>query len=648
MTYIVQHLESLSFDILGLSTICSSYPLTLRIAREVKRLHPRVKIVLGGPQASGVDIPTMEAFPFVDFVVRGEAEITFPFLLEVLSGTDFFTELEKIPGITFRRGTDIIRNPNAPPILDLDRLPLPAYYLDPSIKEYKAISLESGRGCPFNCTFCSTSDFFNRKFRLKSPQKLIEQMKFVKDLYGINNISLTHDNFTINRKKVVEFCEALLKSGEEFHLSCSSRTDHIDDELIALMTKAGCKGIFFGIETGSARLQQVIKKKLNLSDAVMRIQCADQHGIKTAVSLITAFPDETREDLRDTVHFLVDLLRFNNVEPQLALLAPLAESPIHAMYKNKLVLDYIYSEMSFQDWKQDTVDIEMIQANPEVFPNFYSIPTSHMDRMYFKEVRDFVTALQTWFRWLPLALLLDSGDMLKVFDMWRIWQNNKFKDNFDFNCSEVPYYSHKQFPKDFLEFVRTCYNNEIATAKTVISAIIEVGNLFLTQDSELATESPEKLEVFSSTSFPYKPKGLHVAQLNVDYKELLQCLRNKKILKQVSVKNVTIAFRIINPEQMEIDMRLLSPLSVELLDMCDGSRTVSDIIYQFSLLKAHVEGVPAEKVCFLVLSQLFKQGLIEVSSRPMNKTPAGKFGADSAWCSALNEVGDRFRDIVGD
>jgi radical SAM superfamily enzyme YgiQ (UPF0313 family) len=203
LTFIVQYLESLSFEILGLSTICSSYPLTLRIAREVNRLHPSIKIILGGPQASVVDIQTMKAFPFIDFVVRGEAEETFPLLLEALSVTNVSIKLENLPGITFRRGNEIIHNSNAPPILDLDSLPLPAYYLDPNIKEYKNIPLEIGRGCPFNCTFCSTNDFFNRRFRFKSPQKMIEQMKLVKDMYGINHIDLMHDNFTAYRKKVM-------------------------------------------------------------------------------------------------------------------------------------------------------------------------------------------------------------------------------------------------------------------------------------------------------------------------------------------------------------------------------------------------------------------------------------------------------------
>jgi len=620
LTFVIQHIETLSFDILGLSTICSSFPFTIQIAQEVKKFHPNVKIILGGPQASLVDIPTMKAFPFIDFVVRGEAEDTFPLLLEAFSSMNSSLELEKIRGITFRKGTEITRNPNASPILDLDSLPLPSYYLDPNITEYKSLPLEVGRGCPFNCVFCSTSDFFNRKFRLKSPQKIIEQMKFIKDTYGINKINFIHDNFTVNRKKVVEFCESLLRCEEEFSWSCSARADQIDDELIALMAKVGCKGIFFGIETGSARLQRVIKKKLNLSDALLRIQCADQHGIYTAVSLITAFPEETKDDLRDTINFFVDMLRFNNVEPRINILAPLAGTQIHSKYKNKLVLDRIYSEMSFQGFKQNQADFEMIQAYPEVFPNFYSIPTTHVDRAYFKEVRDFVAATYWWFRWLPLALFQDNGDMLNVFDRWRMWRASQPMDN---SAGELPYYRSRQFAKDFIEFVLTCYNKEMATAKTVISTIVDIENFLLPIVRNLPAELHEEHRIFSLASFPYKPAGLKVAQLNVDYKELIQCLRSKTSLKQVSANNTTIAFRVFDQEQKEVNVRLLNPLSKELLDMCDGSRTVKDIIYQFSSLKAHIDGIDgisSEKVCFFGLIQLYKQELIEVSSRQIKKT----------------------------
>lgn len=619
LTFAVKHIKSLSFDILSLSTICSSYPLTLRLAQEIKKFNPYIKIILGGPQASVVDISTMKAFPSIDIIVRGEGEVTFPLLLETLSNADPFPELETVKGITFRKGTEIIRNPDAYPLPDLDTLPLPAFYLDPGIKEYKKIPLEVGRGCPFNCTFCSTSEFFNRKFRFKSPERMIEQMKFIKDNYGINQIDFTHDNFTVNRKKVVQFCEALLNCGENFCWTCSARTDQVDDDLIALMAKAGCKGIFFGIETGSSRLQQIINKNLNLSDAIQRIQCANSYGIKTTVSLIIAFPEETKDDLKGTVNFYVDLLRFENVEPQLSLLVALAGTQIYKRYKDQLVLDNVYSDISYQGWKQDPVDFEMIRANPEVFPNFYSIPTSHMDRLYFNEVRFFFNAIKLWFRWLPVVLLQDSGDMLNVFDRWRAWRTGKFitdQADLDLDAYKV-YYSRRQFSKDFIEFILSCYNNEIAKTKNVISTIIETENLFFTSVDIPATELYEKEETFSLTSFPHKPKNLHVVQLNIDYKELIECLRDKRSIEHVPAKNVTIAFRKTDQKDLEMDMRILSPLSEELLNMCDGSHNVNDIVYQFSSQKAQVDGIPPNKMCYFGLSELFHQGLIELSSQPV-------------------------------
>src|SRR5712691_1032958 len=110
------------FDFFGFSTVCSSYPLTLRIAAEVKRLHPESVVALGGPQASVVDISTMRAYPFIDLVVRGEAEQTLPDLVDALAGQ---SSPAAVPGITFRRNKDIVRSPDGPLVLVLDALPFP-------------------------------------------------------------------------------------------------------------------------------------------------------------------------------------------------------------------------------------------------------------------------------------------------------------------------------------------------------------------------------------------------------------------------------------------------------------------------------------------------------------------------------------------
>jgi radical SAM superfamily enzyme YgiQ (UPF0313 family) len=618
--YAAEHLKPLSFDAFGFSSICSSYPLTLRLAQEVRRSNMDAWILLGGPQASVVDVATMRAFPCVDFVVRGEADDTFPALLGLLS-RPAAGGWEGIPGITFRSGDDVIRNPNAPAVRDLDRLPLPAFDVDPKIRERDGIHLEIGRGCPFACTFCSTNDFFRRNFRLKSTWKTIEEMRWIKQQYGFDYFSFVHDMYTIDRKKVVEFCQALLELGERFTWGCSARTDCIDDELIALMAGAGCNGIFFGIETGSDRMQRVIHKKLDLAEARKRIQCADRHGVDMAVAFIIGFPEETRDDLRDTIHFFIDSLRYDHAQPQISLLAPLAATPIYHHYKEQLVFDHIFSDMSHQGWRQDPAELEMIQTYPDIFPNFYAVPLTWLDRGYLRELEDFVTYLATWFRWLPIALLQDRGDFLEVFDRWRRWLTERSASEADEDgadeeiMSRAPYYSQRRFWKEFAEFVRTCYLKEMATAQTAIEILCRTEGLSYSAAPKCSSRSITETDCWTEGCVPYQPENLHILELEIDYKELIECLRNRGDLSRVPQRRSTIVYRPIGEKLVQVWQ--LAPLSATLLRLCDGKRAVRDIIREFSLLETDVDEIPVEKVGFFSLMRLREEGFIGLSTGPV-------------------------------
>jgi radical SAM superfamily enzyme YgiQ (UPF0313 family) len=610
--FVMERLKPLSFDVFGFSSICSSYPLTLRLAQQVKNLNPNSRVVLGGPQASVVDEATMRAFSCVDYVLRGEAEHTFTALLEYLARPAGSAKLERLPGLTFRRGDDLVRNSNAPVLEDLDSLPLPAFDLDPDLKNRESVYLELGRGCPFACTFCSTNDFFRRNFRLKSPSTMVQQMKLVKEESGIGNFSLIHDMFTVDRKRVVAFCDAILSCEDKFTWACSARTDCIDDELIDLMARAGCRGIFFGIETGSDRLQHAIKKNLDLPEALQRIECADRHGIKTAVALITAFPDETLDDLRDTIHFFIDSLRFDHAAPQLSLLAPLAGTPIQTIYREQLTLDYVFSDISHQGWQQDSAELEMIKAYPDVFPNFYAIPTSHLPRGYFKEIRDFVTYLATWFRWLPVAILQDSGDLLKVFDTWRTWLAGKDADDSEPTFDPAPYYCCRRFRNDFLEFVRTCYLEQSATARDAIEVLLQTEGGGEVADPIPASSGAARLDAFDVSCLPFQHRNVVAMELSVDYKELIERLRAKADLMRLPKQKVTIVFR--PKDQWRTEVWQLAPSSAALMRLCDGKRTVQEVVDEFALLAGDTDGVAIEKVCLFGLMLLRQEGLIGISS----------------------------------
>jgi radical SAM superfamily enzyme YgiQ (UPF0313 family) len=612
--FAVDHLLARDFDVAGFGTICSSYPLTLRLAQGLRQARPGVRILLGGPQASVVDVPTLERFPCVDFVVRFEAEESLPRLLDALE-TD--RDPGDVAGITFRRGGQVVRTPSAPPIEDLDRLPLPAYARYPYLRQARYIPLELGRGCPYACTFCSTNDFFRRSFRLKSPRLVVDQMARLKAEFGIAYFDLIHDMFTVDRRKVVEFCQALLAAGEDLSWSCSARTDRVDDELLALMAEAGCRGIFFGIETGSQTLQKVLKKRLVLSEALARIRTASEHGMETAASLITGFPDETMADFADTVDFLAQSLRYENVMPQLHILAPLADTPIHREYRDRLSFDDIVSDMSHQGWDQDPKDRELIAASPDIFSNFYAVPTP-LDRPFIKDVRGFLLSGADRFRYLLVALHQEQGHLLEVFREFQDWRG----------CHEprldpgarVPYYHRGDFREDFLRFVKERYIDAGTPAAPALAALVAYATSF----DQVAVETPTRdlrndaggarptratREALQPTSIPCLAPDVRLLEVDVDYQALKEALVEKRSLNEVPRGRQRLASRKLCGRLPEVLQ--LSRLSASVLDLCDGRRTVEEIGKEMAKLALDLQGIPADKASLLGLELLRQDHLIE-------------------------------------
>jgi len=600
-SFTVGKLSSFELDVVGLSTMCSTYPLSLRIARELKRARPWVTIVLGGPQASVVDTLTLDAFPFVDVVVRGEAEETFPRVLDALEGKD---QLKDVPGITFRDHGKVIRNPNAPVVADLDSLPLPAFHLYPGMEKGRYIPLEIGRGCPFSCTFCSTNDFFRRRFRLKSPSRCLEQMTFLSQAYGITRFDLIHDMFTVDRRRVVDFCEAFLRSGKGFTWNCSARTDCVDDDLVALMSKAGCRGIFFGIETGSPRMQKIIDKGLDLGEAASVVESTEKHGIRITTAVISGFPEEQRDDLKASINFLMDCVRFDHVSPQLNILAPLAETPLHAQYRDQLVLDDVLSDMSHQGWHQDAADRELIASYPDIFPNFYGLP-SPLGRTYCDEFNRFFMNGVARFRWLLVALHQESGDLLEVFDAWLDWGGRR--------QNPARYYATFGFTREFRHFLRTVYLERLNPSSVAVAGLVdyhEALDAALSQsESGVTANLDSSSERATLDSIPRLARGVRVLNVDADVKEIIDCLRAKEKLHPAIRRPTVLATRQFCDNEVEL-LRIPS-LSAQLLGLCDGQSSIREIMAQFSRRDSTSGKGEKDQVCLYGLRLLGQSALIE-------------------------------------
>lgn len=601
--YAGSHLNGVSADIFGFSTICGSYPLTLRLARNVRETHPQAAIILGGPQASVVDVATLENFPFIDLIVRGEAEETLPRVLDALSHKK--TDLEKLAGVTYRKSHAVLRNQNAPVIEDLDRLPMAAFHLYSHIESCSYAPLEAGRGCPFACSFCSTNDFFRRRFRMKSPHVLVEQMKTIKHSYGIASFDLIHDMFTVDRKRVVSFCEAVQQSGEALYWACSARTDCIDNELIDLMAANGCIGIFFGVDSGSNRVQALIQKRLNLADAAERIKHTHRRGIRHTVSMITGFPEETKEDLRDTISFIGEALRHHHAKIQLHLLAPLAETPITTEYQDQLIFDDIFSDMSMQGWDQDPEERAMIIKYPKLFPNFYGIPTRWLERQYLREVREFMLHAILKVRWFLVMLHRDSGDLLRVFDEWVSWSTQARKVGGVVDTSSS-YYASDDFPKDLSRFVASCYLKEARYPHLMKTMIEVVAAQYDFKDKGNGAKA-RNISLENLDSIPVIAPAARVFMVRADYKKLMRSLKRKWRLDSLPIEEVPLG---LVRETDKVKVVQLNAATYQLMQLCNGSRTIEEIARGFGAGKSL--GVSSLKASVYGLASLAKQGFIDI------------------------------------
>ena len=350
-------------DVVGFTSLGCNFACTVRIAAHVRALRPDTPILLGGPHASIVDDPILRAYPQFDAIVRNETEGVIGDVLGALAGRG---SLAAIPGVTYRERGAIVRSPGAGPLLELDALPFPAYDAYP-IEELGLATLrvDAGRGCPFGCTFCSTASFFGRRYRLKSPQRLVGELDHLAHTYGVRHFGLTHDLFTVDARKVRAFCEAVHDRG--FTWSCSARMDCVDDALLAQMRDAGCTAIYYGVETGSQRLQPLVGKHLDLALYEPTVQTSLRLGMETTVSFITGYPNELASDQDETLAMLgASIERFPDaLSVQLHLLTPEPGTALHHEYAPTLAYDGHVSDFNFPALVDG--DGELIEADPASF-----------------------------------------------------------------------------------------------------------------------------------------------------------------------------------------------------------------------------------------------------------------------------------------
>jgi radical SAM superfamily enzyme YgiQ (UPF0313 family) len=248
-------IKKISAPIVGITAVTSEFPQAMKLFNIIKKINRKTITILGGPHAT--IMPKSADSDLIDYLVMGEGEYTTAELVDhLLKGK---IHVSKINGIAYRKNNRLIINPPRELIKNIDELPFPAYHLLPMDK-YKAYaifdlglkftSVITSRGCPFYCTYCTSSSVFGHNWSSMSPTRAIELLEMLYKKFSIRHFYFQDDEFTINHKRTIEICDLLIKSKMNIVWECLSRADHITEELISKMYKAGCRGIVYGIEVG--------------------------------------------------------------------------------------------------------------------------------------------------------------------------------------------------------------------------------------------------------------------------------------------------------------------------------------------------------------------------------------------------------------
>lgn len=294
-------------NVLMISITTPSLHKDVEAATVAKEVDPDILTVAKGAHFNFLDRETLERYPQLDCVIRGEYEHT---AAEIGIGK----QLREIAGITWRNSEHaIVRNPDRPLIDDLDSVPFPArhlvrneLYLRPDTLEMQT-TIVTNRGCPHSCIYCLAPIVSGKKNRYRSTDNVIAEIEECVSRHGIRNFLFRSDLFTQNKKWVIELCQKIIDRKLDIEWCSNSRVDSVTPEMLDWMKRAGCWIIAYGVESGNQEMLDLMKKKATLDQAREALRMTRAAGIKSSIYLLMGLPWDRPETLEDNVRFAREL-----------------------------------------------------------------------------------------------------------------------------------------------------------------------------------------------------------------------------------------------------------------------------------------------------------------------------------------------------
>ena len=370
-------IENLGPDIVapsGLAT-CNAYSI-LRTVEVAKRVNPEILTVLGGQHFTATAQESLEIYPEIDIIVRGEGEKTFAELVDAYARGK---PMSNVKGLSTRHNGKVYHTPQRPLIKDLDSLPFPGYhFVEDIVHKYhftmmagsstRYALIEGSRGCLHNCSFCSQWVFWQGKWRVKSPKRIVDEMQFLYENYGIRFFWLTDDNFGLG-KQTSELCDEVIKRGfaDDIMWFMQARCDEVVDnrDLLPKLRKSGNRWILLGVESPSESTLKAFNKKIRPEDAEKAVKLLKQDDIFAQATLIIGERKDSAESIARLREFV------NQIDPDLAIFMILTPFPGTGIYR----------EAGRNGWIEDTnwTHYDMVHA---IMPTEYLTTTEVQEELY--------------------------------------------------------------------------------------------------------------------------------------------------------------------------------------------------------------------------------------------------------------------------
>lgn len=285
-------------DLVGISTITPTAPRAYAIADRIREMG--IPVIMGGPHVTYL---AEEALEHADFVIRGEGERA---LTELIDAREKDGDYSEVSNLSYRKNREIIHNPKQPPADNLDSLPYPDLSLlkrdQPTKGGRSTIPVLTSRGCPFDCTFCSVTGMFGKKYRFRSAENVLAELRQYNSRR--NMIFFYDDNFTANRKRTKELLEGMIREKFKFHWTTQVRADVAKDvELVRLMKRAGCHTLYIGFETVNPDSLEEMKKKQTVEEITQAVKVLRKNRIHIHGMFVYGFDQDDWKTVKKTVRF---------------------------------------------------------------------------------------------------------------------------------------------------------------------------------------------------------------------------------------------------------------------------------------------------------------------------------------------------------